>query len=315
VLTVNFASASTTWALRDGGEVPMQLVGDGAQLWALLPDGISGIAASQLLKIGPSLAAAQVLPRDQMDAVRTAVEALGWDWKSTVISPLSPHSGRITLFNAADPASDLAELDWSSSRKHVSRLLAARPASDTDAQFAALPAEQQKVKMQELLAALGWPDAQVDELRSVSGKDEVTYTYKLKKDCPEGCTPGEFSLWKGDSMLLTLDAPTEELPSDALALADAKSKAIEDIESTYGGDHAAEQQGLPKSNYDVKTVQAGWVVEGRDDLLPEAEGNATPAYEVRAEANGKACRAYRVLLNAKSGELLAMNESSCGPIR
>jgi hypothetical protein len=303
VITVDLASHSTTWALRDGGEVPLQLVGDGAQLWTLLPDGISGVGAGQLLRLAPTLAAAQVLPREQIEPLRTAVEALGWDWKSTLISPLSPHSGRITLFNAADPASELAELDWSTSRNHVSRLLAARPALDMDTQFAALTPDEQKVKMQELLTALGWPEAQIDELRSVAGNGEVTYTYTLKKECAEGCAPGEFGLWQGDSVLLTLDAPTEELPEGALALDAAKEKALDAI--------LARSQAAPA----VQTVQAGWVVEGRDDLLPEAEGEATPAYEVRAESNGDKCRQYRVLLNANSGELLAMNESSCGPLR
>ena len=201
MLTVDFATQTTQWALRDGGEVPLHLVADGAQLWALLPDGISGIAANRLLKLAPTLAAAQVLSRAEMQPVRTAVEALGWDWKSTLISPLSPHTGRITLFNAADPASELAELDWSPSRKHVSRLLAARPALDADVEFAALTPDAQKVRMQGLLTALGWPDAQVDELRSVSGSGEVTYTYSLKKDCPEGCAPGEFGLWQGEHVL------------------------------------------------------------------------------------------------------------------
>ena len=327
VLTVDFATASTTWALRDGGEVPLQLVGDGAQLWALLPDGISGIGAPKLLKLAPSLAAAQVLPREQIAPLRTAIEALGWEWKSTLISPLSPHTGRITLFNAADPASELAELDWSTSRKHVSRLLAARPSMDSDAQFAALAPEEQKLKMQELLTALGWPDAVIDELRSVSGNGEVTYTYTLRKDCPEGCAPGEFGLWQGDSVLLTLDAPTEELPSDALAIADAKQKALAAITGEMYGDEMDDaHQAIDRANGiinefetdpEVRLVRAGWVVQGRDDLLPEAEGDATPVYEVRAERLGKEtkkCRQYRVLLDARSGEMLAINESHCGPI-
>ena len=87
-----------------------------------------------------------------------------------------------------------------------------------------------------------------------------------------------------------------------------------------GGQATAEQPsataGAQLPPPQVQLVRAGWVVKGRDELLPEAEGSATPAYEVHAAADGEDdCEQYRVLVNAKSGELLAHHVSKCGPLR
>jgi hypothetical protein len=62
-------------------------------------------------------------------------------------------------------------------------------------------------------------------------------------------------------------------------------------------------------------VRAGWVLAGRSELLPEAEGEAQPAYEVLALAELPDCREYRLLLDAGSGKLLHLHERACGPGR
>ena len=62
------------------------------------------------------------------------------------------------------------------------------------------------------------------------------------------------------------------------------------------------------------TVLAGWSIQGRDELLPEAEANAIPAYEVHARAELPDCRQYRVLLSAKDGSVLALHQDTCGPL-
>nr|MDQ3023673.1 hypothetical protein [bacterium] len=319
VLLADCGAGKSSWALRNGGDVQLHLLAGGAQLWAILPDGIAGILASKLVRLGPQLTASKVLPREQLQPVRRAVEALGWDWKSTVISPLSANVGRFTLFESADPGSQLAELDWSPSRKHVCRLLAARDSGSSDAEFARLTPEQQRLRMGELLTALGWPTAVVDEARTLSTEIESAFTYTLQPAAQPGYSAGEFSLWQGDSVLLTLDAPTAPLPDGVIAMEAAGAKALETITvaKPASPEIAVDANGAAGAAGSAPTIQsthAGWVLPGSDTLLPEAEGDAIPAYEVHLRSALPECRQYRVLLNAQSGDVLAVHEGKCSPL-
>jgi hypothetical protein len=214
------------------------------------------------------------------------------------------------LFNASDPGSELAELDWSPSRKHVSRLLCARAADDNDKQFATLPPNEQKQKLVALLTALGWPNARLDEAASTAGLDEMgglTYAFTLSPSVAPGCSTGQFSLLQQDSVLLSLDAATAPLPSGVLTLDSAGEKALKLIDEQAVKDADA---GLT-----VQSVLAGWTTGERKDMLPETEGQSRPVYEVRVRSKTPQCRQYRLLLNALNGDLIDMQESACFPLQ
>ena len=310
VLSVDLSSGKQSWALRDSGDVQLHLVGDGSMLWAVLPDGIRSIGTNKLVSLSQSMLASEALPGKQAKAVRTAVEALGWDWKTTVISPLSASLGRYTLFDSADPASELAELDWSPSRMHVSRLLVARQPSKDDAALATKSADVQRQQAQALLAALGWPQAKLDTGNSVSGPQGTQLTYTLDPQPKEGCSAGEFTLWQQPgTVLLTLDAATAPLPQDALSADVVRQKALAAV--TQAGASSAGAT-TASANPTVETIRAGWVQPGRDTLVPEAEGDAKPAYEARIRQPLAQCKVYSVLLEARSGKVLALHKSDCG---
>ena len=136
-------------------------------------DGITGIPANKLVTLGPQLAVAQVLPREQIAPVRHRRRGPGLGLAVDDDLAAGTEHGPPTLFNAADPGSELAEFDWSPSRKHVCRLLAARSALDGDTDFAALTLKRSAEKVTTLLTALGWPTATLDEARSVSNANEI----------------------------------------------------------------------------------------------------------------------------------------------
>lgn len=301
-LALDFAAGRAYWPLRQGGDIPLHLVG-GQLLWAVTDEGIIGITTHELLELAPQLAANQVLNREQSQRLRPVVEALGWRWSSVQVSPLMGESRRLTLFNAADISSEVAELDWSAARGHVSRLLIVRRPTETDRTLASPEATR------ELLATLGWSNAVQqtpgDGAEPSDAADEFVaeQVWSLDGNVVPPASPGEFRVWvSDDSTLLSLDAPTQPFPADALDPDSAREAALDEL--------ARRGTSTPAQ---VTSFHAGWVgSSGR--LLPESDGESLPAYQIEARVELPECQVYKVLLSAADGNVLHVAQTACGPL-
>jgi hypothetical protein len=195
--------AQMQWLLRHGGGAPLFLA-DG-QVWAGLSAGLYRVSADELVEMSPQFSASQTMPRGQVKAARNASEALGWDWKQVQLSPLAGFESRLVLFDSAGRDASTAEMQWDARSMKATHVLLTRAPGEADlALLKAAPGEVESV-CGAMLAALGWPGAQLTPEGVVSDEFSVSASYQLGSADQPG---GNFSLWITDSVaLVTLDAP------------------------------------------------------------------------------------------------------------
>jgi hypothetical protein len=306
VAVADLANDTLSWPLRSGGDTPLYLVGGGREVWAVMPDEIAGIGTDELLSLSPSLAASQVLPREDLQLVSEVVDALGWNLPDVQVSPLIGRTGRLTLFNTADADSEWAELDWSASRKHVSRLMLARGVSEADAPLRDEATGEAQLK--QLLALMGWPEAALLS-PAVNIEGDMQAIYALSPAPVPGGSQGEFRLWINDeATVMTLEAPTQPLPDGALDAAAARAKAAELAAGVVSENGADVRVGLQP--------QAGWAPEGTPHaLMPEVEGKGVAVWAVNVLGAGPRPQLHTLYIDAVSGELLESREQGSSPLR
>jgi hypothetical protein len=198
--------ALLTWLLRHGGDSPLFLLADGEQLWTAVDEGLYGISAAGLRQQSPNLAAAQALPRSQALPARSAVEALGWDWAATQISPLAGLHGKLTLFDSGDPNSSWAEMDWSAQGRRAERVMVVRTPRQADSSLRLADDAALEQSCRTLLEALGWPDAQLSAQGIARDEFNLQASFELA-EAGNGASAGEFSIWITDAAtLLTLES-------------------------------------------------------------------------------------------------------------
>lgn len=194
--------AGMAWLLRHGGDAPLFL--SGGQIWAALESGLYGIAADELIRQAPQLAAGQTLPREQVKALRKAADVLGWDWKGVQVSPLAGFESRLVLYDTASRDAATAELAWDAARQRASHVLLTRPPASGDTALLKAPPADIEAACTGMLAALGWPGAVLDSSGVVQDEYSAAASYELDPASPDG---GSFSLWVTDSVtLVTLEA-------------------------------------------------------------------------------------------------------------
>jgi hypothetical protein len=315
VVLADLAKQQLSWLLRQGGEVPLYLLPAARQLWAAVPDGIVGIGLDDLVKLAPGLSAAQALSKEQIAELKPAVEALGWDWPATQLSPLMAQTGRLTLFDTADASASFAEFDWSMSAQHASRLLIARAPQDDDLAMLGQDMSEVDQYCRGLLATLGWSAAVRDETRGTQSPSELQVIYQLQPELKAPLSPGEFELWINDqAVTMSLTAATSGFPAGVVSLEDARRNAADAVSAKLQA--AGESTGGMEIG---NAVSAGWLVlanAAADSLSPEQLPESVPALRLEVLVGtvplGQTAppRLFVVMLDAVTGQQLAITEHS-----
>lgn len=312
VAQADFSKHSLGWLLRQGGDIPLKLVPQARELWAVLPDSIVGIALNDLAKLAPKLLAAQVLTAEQAALLKPAAQALNWDWPAVQLSPLLARTGRLTLFNALDQDASWAEFDWALSANHASRLLIARAPTAQELRLREQAPEQIDTYCHALLTALGWPEAQRDMARGSQDALELQYFYQLLPSAQPPLSTGEFRLWITDqAAVLTLTAATTGFPENTLRVDDARALVAERVMAKL------EAEGLSASGLSIaRQVQAGWVdldSIGSDSLSAEPVAHSVPVLRCEALVGAAEPRLWVVYLDAATGQELALLDRGFTP--
>lgn len=307
IALADLEAGSLTWPLRVRDDIPLFLLPNAGQVWAMLPDAIVGIGLDELVELGPKLAADRVIDEDLESKLRPAVEAMGWKWPEIQVSPLMSQTGKLTLFDTSDPKSTWSQLDWAANKGRATSMLIARVPTITDLGILEMSEGGIDTWCRANLRALGWPQAELAS--SNLDKHEAHFTYKLVPSAKPPLTSGEFQVWITETAAFySLEGATFEFPAHSI---DAQ-QARRIVADTLAGKPGVNKDSLLVSNM----PQAGWFSQEGDGwrFLPEAQEGSTPCFRLQAIYEGKQQGLFVVYLDALSGEVLHQLEDRFSPL-
>ena len=153
------------WLMRTSDNIPVVLAGD-KEVWAATPEGFQAISEDSLIDLAPKLAAPQAVPEEYAAELEAACSALGWEWDYVQVSPFTIQHERLLLFDCSN-LSTSDEMEWNLVDHRADFVSVFSDLSNESRQrLQELDEEEFDQYYNDLLATLGWPDAEKCRSRS-----------------------------------------------------------------------------------------------------------------------------------------------------